>query len=197
MGKSLGQKPSKNITLENLLKKNTLNVVFYNDSFTKTRFFAKIIAKSNTPVFYFDFDLLYSGYVIAEEISLPKNITMISPDSNNLLENLKSVIDKTSKTKSLIVLDSLNGFLNLLEGKSDAARLVNSFVMLLVSSAKDVKSCVIVGSLSKLNDENEWVLYNTGRHVLENDHMTKIQLTQSDNEIIANIHDPDNLILDF
>ena len=40
-------------------------------------------------------------------------------------------------------------------------------------------------------------MYNTGRHVLENDHMTKIQLTQSDNEIIAKIEDPDNLILDF
>jgi hypothetical protein len=56
---------------------------------------------------------------------------------------------------------------------------------------------VIVGSLSKLNDENEWVLYNTGRHVLENDHMTKIQLTQSDNEIVAKIPDPDNLILEI
>jgi hypothetical protein len=197
LGKSLGQKPSKNITLENLLKKNTLNVVFYNNSFTKTRFFAKIIEKTTTPIFYFDFDLLYSGYVIAEDISLPKNITMISPDSNNLLENLKSVIDKTSKTKSLIVLDSLNGFFNLLEGNSDVARLVNSFVMLLVSSVKGIKSCVVVGSLSKLNDENEWVLYNTGRHVLENKHMTKIQLTQSDNETVAKTTTPDNLILDF
>ena len=69
--------------------------------------------------------------------------------------------------------------------------------MLLVSSAKDAKSCVVVGSLSKLNAEKEWVLYNTGRHVLENDHMTKIQLTQSDNEIVAKTPDPDNLILEI
>jgi len=193
----LSSKPSKNIKLESLLEKNTLNMIFYNDSFVKAGFIAKIISKWNTPIFYFDFDLLYSGYVTAEEIPPPKNLTILSPDSDNLFENLKSVIDKISKTKSLIVLDSLNGFLNLLEGKSDAARLVNSFVMLLVSSAKDVKSCVIVGSLSKLNDENEWVLYNTGRHVLENDHMTKIQLTQSDSEIVAKISDPDNLILEI
>jgi len=193
----LSPKPSKNIKLESLLEKNTLNMVFYNNSFEDKKIFAKIMSKWDAPVFYFDFDLLYSGFVTDEEIHLPKNITILSPDSENLFENLKSVIDKTSKTKSLIVLDSLNGFLNLLEGKSDAARLVNSFVMLLVSSAKDVKSCVIVGSLSKLNDENEWVLYNTGRHVLENDHMTKIQLTQSDNEIIAKIPDPDNLILEI
>ena len=172
-------------------------MVFYNNSFVKAGFFAKIMSKWDTPVFYFDFDLLYSGYVAAEEISLPKNITILSPDGDNLLENLKSVIDKTSKTKSLIVLDSLNGFFNLLEGKSDAARLVNSLIMLLVSSAKDVKSCVVVGSLSKLNDENKWILYNTGRRVLENDHITKIQLTKSENEIVAKIPEPDNLILDF
>tara|TARA_B100000315_G_scaffold238823_1_gene256990 strand:- start:76 stop:594 length:519 start_codon:yes stop_codon:yes gene_type:complete len=172
-------------------------MVFYNNSFVKAGFFAKIISKSNIPVFYFDFDLLYSGYVTAEEIPLPKNITILSPDNDNLFENLKSVINKTSKTKSLIVLDSLNGFFNLLEGKSDAARLINSFIMLLVSSAKDVKSCVVVGSLSKLNDENEWVLYNTGRHVLENDHITKIQLSQSDNKIVVKTPDSDNLILEI
>ena len=193
----MSAKPSKNIKLESLLKKNILNIIFYNDSFVKTGFFAKMMSKWNTPVFYFDFDLLYSGYVTAKEIPLPKNITILSPDRDNLVENLKLVIDKTSKTKSLIILDSLNGFFNLLEGKNDAARLVNSFVMLLVSSAKNAKSCVVVGSLSKLNDEKEWVLYNTGRHVLKNDHITKIQLTQSDNEIVAKIPDPDNLILDF
>jgi len=155
------------------------------------------MSKWDTSVFYFDFDLLYSGYVTAGEISSPKNITILSPDRDNLVENLKLVIDKTSKTKSLIVLDSLNGFFNLLEGKKDTARLVNSFIMLLVSSVKDVKSCVVVGSLSRLNDENERVLYNTGRHVLENDHITKILLTQSNNEIVAKTSDPDNLILDF
>ena len=193
----MSAKPSKNIKLESLLKKNILNIIFYNDSFVKAGFFAKIMSKWDTPVFYFDFDLLYSGYVTAKEIPLPKNITILSPDRDNLVENLKLVIDKTSKTKSLIILDSLNGFFNLLEGKNDAARLVNSFVMLLVSSAKDAKSCVVVGSLSKLNAEKEWVLYNTGRHVLENDHITKIKLTQSNNEIVAKTSDPDNLILDF
>ena len=172
-------------------------MVFYSDSFVKAGFIAKIMSKWDAPIFYFDFDLLYSGYVIAEEIHLAKNITIFSPDSDNLLEKLKSVIDKTSKTRSLIVLDSLNGFFNLLEGKNDAARLVNSFIMLLVSSVKDAKSCVVVGSLSRLNDENKWVLYNTGRHVLENDHITKIKLTQSNNEIVAKTPDTDNLILDF
>ena len=94
-------------------------------------------------------------------------------------KDLKSVIEEISSTKSLVIIDSLNGFFNLLEGKKDTGRLINSFLMLLVSSAKHTKSTVIVGALSKLNDENKFILYNTGRHVIENKHFTKVQLTSS------------------
>ena len=107
-------------------------------------------------------------------------------------EDLKSVIEKISKTRSLVIIDSLNGFFNLLEGKKDLGRLINSFLMLLVSSAKHTKSTVIVGALSKLNDENKWILYNTGRHVIENDHFTKIQLTRSENNILTKTLNSDN-----
>ena len=63
--------------------------------------------------------------------------------------------------------------------------------MLLTSSAKNVNSIVVVGSLSKLINENEWALYNTGRHVIENKHMTKIQLTESNGNIIVKNLKPD------
>ena len=82
--------------------------------------------------------------------------------------------------RSLIIIDSFNGFFNHIEGKKDTGRLINSFLMLLVSCAKHAKSTVIVGILSKLNDENERVLYNTGRRVMENEHFTKIQLTRTE-----------------
>ena len=91
----------------------------------------------------------------------------------------KPVIEKISNTESLVIIDSLNGFFNLLEGKKDIGRLINSFLMVLVSSAKHTKSTVLIGALSKLNDENKFILYNTGRHVIENKHFTKIQLTGS------------------
>ena len=63
--------------------------------------------------------------------------------------------------------------------------------MLLTSSAKNVNSIVVVGSLSKLINENEWVLYNTGRHVIENKHMTKFQLTETNGNIIVKNLKPD------
>ena len=64
--------------------------------------------------------------------------------------------------------------------------------MLLVSSGEYTKSTVIVGILSKLNDENKWILYNTGRRVIDNEHFTKIQLIRSENSILTKVLNPDN-----
>ena len=171
--------PKKTIS-QNTLKQNTTNMILYEDSFVKTAFFTKEISNWETPVFYFDFDLQYTGFVRAGKTPTPKNLTLFyCQENDSLRKDLKSVIEKISSTKSLVIIDSLNGFFNLLEGKKDIGRLINSFLMLLVSSAKHTKSTVIVGALSKLNDENKFILYNTGRHVIENKHFTKIQLTGS------------------
>tara|TARA_Y100000310_G_scaffold79880_1_gene76560 strand:+ start:87 stop:635 length:549 start_codon:yes stop_codon:yes gene_type:complete len=164
---------------------NTANMIFYEDSFAKTSFFTKEVPSWETPIFYFDFDLQYTGFVNAGIIPSPKNLTLLYPKNDSLREDLKYVIEKISRTKSLVVIDSLNGFFNLLEGKKDIGLLINSFLMLLVSSAKHSKSTVMVGILSRPNDEGKWVLYNTGRRVLENKHFTKIQLTRSENNVLA------------
>jgi len=181
-----------NSSIQNILEQNTTNMIFYEDSFAKTSFFTKEISNWKTPIFYFDFDLQYTGFVSAGITSPLKNLTLLYPENGSLREDLKSVIEKISKTRSLVIIDSLNGFFNLLEGKKDLGRLINSFLMLLVSSAKHTKSTVIVGALSKLNDENKWILYNTGRHVIENDHFTKIQLTRSENNILTKTLNSDN-----
>ena len=180
-----------NLQLEDTLEHNTLNVVFYENSFTKITFFVKIMSELSIPIFYLDFDLLYSGFVKSGQIPLPKNTTLLCPNADNLHENLRSVIDKTSEKKSLVIIDSLNGFFNLLEDRKDTGQIINSLIMLLVSSAKNANSVVVIGSLSKLINENEWVLYNTGRHVMENKHMTKIQLTESNGNIIVKNLEPD------
>jgi hypothetical protein len=160
----------KKTAIQNTLKQNTANMIFYEDSFMKTAFLTKEIPNWEIPIFYFDFDLQYTGFVSAGVTSPLKNLTLLYPEN----------------------IDSLNGFFNLLEGKKDLGRLINSFLMLLVSSAKHTKSTVIVGALSKLNDENKWILYNTGRHVIENDHFTKIQLTRSENNILTKTLNSDN-----
>ena len=170
----------KNTPTQNILKQNTPNMVLYEDSFVKTAFFTKEISNWEIPIFYFDFDLQYTGFVRAGRTPTLKNLTLFyCQENDSFRKDLKSVIEKISSTKSLVIIDSLNGFFNLLEGKKDVGRLINSFLMLLVSSAKHAKSTVLVGALSKLNDENKPILYNIGRHVIENKHFTKIQLTSS------------------
>jgi len=99
---------------------------------------------------------------------------------------------KKFQRKALVIIDSFNGFFNILEGEKDIGRLINSFLMLLVSSGEYTKSTVIVGILSKLNDENKWILYNTGRRVIDNEHFTKIQLIRSENSILTKVLNPDN-----
>ena len=186
------QKSSEEIDVKNVLEQNRLNAVFYEDSFAKTSFFTKIIPDWNIPIFYFDFDLLYSGFVKAETISCPKNVTIISPDSASLRDTLKSVIQKISETKSLVIIDSLNGFYNMFDEEKDVGRLINSIIMMLTSSTKISKSLIIIACLSKLNDENNWVLYSTGRHMIDSEHMTKIRLDKLNSIVTASILNADN-----
>ena len=182
----------KKTAIQNTLKQNTANMIFYEDSFMKTAFFTKEIPNWEIPIFYFDFDLQYTGFVSAGVTSSLKNLTLLYPENNSIREDLKSVIGKISTKRSLVIIDSFNGFFNHLEDEKDIGRLINSFLMLLVSSGKHTKSTIIVGALSRLNDENKWILYNTGRHVIENDHFTKIQLTRLENNILTKILNSDN-----
>ena len=133
----------------------------------------------------------YTGFVRSGMTPEMKNLTLLSPENGSLRETLKAVIEKVSTERSLIIIDSLNGFFNILEANKDLARLINSFLMLLVSAARNTKSTVMVGILSKLN-EDKWVLYNTGRSVIDNSHFTKIQLTRKENDMFVTLLNADN-----
>ena len=180
-----------NSKIENILEQNLLNIIYYENSFAKTKFLIKTIEKWDIPIFYLDFDLLYSGYVKANMVPTPKNVTLLWPNGENFRENLESIIKKISMTRSIVVIDSLNGFFNVLND-DDAGMLINSFIMMLASSAKNTKSIILVGSLSKLNEENEFVLHSSGRHVIDNKHMEKIQLVESEDLLKINILNFDN-----
>ena len=182
----------KKTTVRNALKQNTTNMIFYEDSFTKTSFFTKEISNWKVPIFYLDFDLQYTAFVKSGITQELENLNLLHPENGSLREGLKSVIAKISREKSLIIIDSLNGFFNILEGNKDLGRLVNSFLMLLVSAANHTKSTIIVGTLSKLNEDGRWVLYNTGRSVIDNEHFTKIQLTRKENNTFAMLLNSDN-----
>ena len=182
----------KKTTVRNALEQNTTNMIFYDDSFTKTSFFTREVSNCKVPIFYIDFDLQYTGFVKSGITQEMENLNLLHPENGSLREDLKSIIAKISREKSLIVIDSLNGFFNILEGNKDLGRLINSFLMLLVSAANHTKSTILVGALSRLNEEGRWVLYNTGRSVIDNEHFTKIQLTRKENNEFAALLNSDN-----
>ena len=181
----------KKTTIRNVLEQNTTNVIFYEDSFTKTSFFTREISNWKIPIFYLDFDLQYTGLVKSGIAQETENLTLLCLENGNLRETLQSVITKISMERSLIIIDSLNGLFNILEGDKDLGRLVNSFVMLLVSAAAHTKSTIMIGILSKLN-QDRWVLYNTGRRAIDSEHFIKIQLARKENSTLATLLNPDN-----
>ena len=181
----------KKATIRNVLEQNTANMIFYEDSFAKTSFFTNEISNWKIPIFYLDFDLQYTGFIKSGMTKEMKNLTLLCPENGSLREGLKSIIANITNERSLIIIDSLNGLFNVFEGQNDIGRLVNSFLMLLVSAANHTKSTIMVGILSKLN-EDRWVLYNTGRAVIDNKHFTKIQLTKKENNTLATLLNSDN-----
>ena len=181
----------KKTTIRNVLEQNTANMIFYEDPFTKTSFFTNEISNWKIPIFYLDFDLQYTGFIKSGMTKEMENLTLLCPENGSLREGLKSIIANITNERSLIIIDSLNGLFNVFEGQNDTGRLVNSFLMLLVSAANHTKSTIMVGILSKLN-EDRWVLYNTGRAVIDNKHFTKIQLTKKENNTLATLLNSDN-----
>ena len=181
----------KKATIRNVLEQNTANMIFYEDSFAKTSFFTNEISNWKIPIFYLDFDLQYTGFIKSGMTKEMENLTLLCPENGSLREGLKSIIANITNERSLIIIDSLNGLFNVFEGQNDTGRLVNSFLMLLVSAANHTKSTIMVGILSKLN-EDRWVLYNTGRAVIDNKHFTKIQLAKKEYNTLATLLNSDN-----
>ena len=69
--------------------------------------------------------------------------------------------------------------------------------MLLVSMANQTRSNVLFVSMARKNDEKEWVLSPTSRHILENKKMTKVLLKKEKFEFSLQILNEDNTVRDL
>ena len=170
-----------------IIELNTLNSIMFSDPFLKTIFLNKLILKTNTPILYLDFDLLYSGYVTSNIISLRNGVTLYRPTKDDWIKTLKTILLKLSENKSMLIMDSLNGLFNLHNEKKDAGRLINSYIMFLSCVAKMSNSCIVLPSIIRKKNDDGWALSITGRHVIESKQMNRIQLDQINSNIIANV----------
>src|SRR3989337_2020904 len=153
-----------------IIELNTLNSIMFSDPFLKTIFLNKLILKTNTPIFYLDFDLLYSGYVTSNIISLRNDVTLYRPTKDDWIKTLKTILLKLSENKSMLIMDSLNGLFNLHNEKKDACRLINSYIMLFSCVAKMSNSCIVLSSITRKKNDEGWALSITCLPVIDNAH---------------------------
>jgi hypothetical protein len=178
--------------IQKMIFSESLNSISFDDAITKTYFFHKLISAIDVPTVYLDFDLLYSGYIASNILSQPSDIGLYQPTEQTWSKLLVQILDEISKEQHVIIIDSLNGFYNIFTNEKDAGRLINSFIMLLVSIGQKTKSVVLVGNLAKFKKDEGWVLLAIGRHVIEINKMNRLVLQKQDSELYLTLLDQNN-----
>ena len=162
------------------MNEKTTTLVFYHNPYTKIKFVNEITNSYKIPIFYVDFDLLFSGYYESQLISEKPNLEIIRPTEQNLLQIISELIKKIASEKSIIIFDSLNGLYTTIKEKPDSGRFIESLLMFLSHSLKFSNSKFFILSLAE-KKEDEWVLSPTKRHILENENVNRLQV-EEDNE---------------
>lgn len=170
----------------------SLNSIVFDDAITKTYFFHKLATISEAPVIYFDFDMLYSGYLAANILRLPQNLVIYQPKEDSWKKLLIEVLDLVSRKQHLIIIDSLNGFHTMMPQQNESGRIINNFVMMLASMAQKSESVVLVGSISKFKKESGWVLSGFGRRVIDVEKMNRFWVRAQNSKIQLLLVDQQN-----
>ena len=151
------------INIREEFEKQIQNTILCSEPFYKIEFLNKLINSVEDIVIVVDLDLLLTGYVNSGIIEKKDNITILNPNEGDLKREISETVAKISLKKSLVIIDSLNGFYNILNDKYDSAKFINSCIMLLASIAKKTGSTIIVTSTARRNDSDTWVTTPGGK----------------------------------
>jgi len=152
--------------MKNEFSEKSPSIILCSNPFLKSEFLNRLIESQTIPIFFFDFDLLYSGYVISGMIKKNEPVKIFRPSRKTWEKDLNEIIEKISKQKVLVILDSLNGIYNMFD-ELESARFINAAVMLLSSVARTTKSVILVTAMVIKNENNEWILSPGGRHLMD------------------------------
>jgi len=161
------------------------SIILCSKPFLKSEFLKRLIESQSIPKIFLDFDLMYSGYFISGMI---KNESVeIFRSSRKTWENdLKEIIEKISKQKVLVVLDSLNGIYNMFD-ELESARSINAAIMLLSSVARTTNSLIVVTAMVTKNENKEWILSPGGRHLMDSKKSGMYYLGMSETSLILDL----------
>ena len=169
--------------LEERLIPSSSHLFFYENAFSKIKLIQEITLKQNLPVLYLDLDLLFSGYVKSELLTI-SNLTLFSTLDSKLNEILPKIFTNLTREPHLVIFDSINGLYNTLSNDADSGRLVNAILMLFMKNISFSKSILIISALAG-KKENDWILPN-GRQILENNEMKKFVISDRSKIIFEN-----------
>jgi len=173
------------VQLKNEFSDKNPNIILCSEPFVKSEFLNRLIDSTTFPVIFLDFDLLYSGYVISGMIKKNENVKIIRSSRINLEKDLNEIIERISKEKVLVILDSFNGIYNMFD-ELESARFINATIMLLSSVARHTKSLIVATAMVKKNDSGEWILSPSGRHLIDSKKSGMYGLEISQTSLILN-----------
>ena len=159
------------------------NVILCSEPFLKAEILIELIDSLTFPIIFLDFDLLYSGYVVSEMIKKNENVEIYRPNKTDLKKIISKIAKTISNEKILVIIDSLNGFYNIFDGK-ESGRFINASLMLLSSIARESGSLVIITAITRKNDDGDWILSPGGRHIIDSKKSGMYHLKRTDKSMI-------------
>jgi hypothetical protein len=185
-----------NLNLQTILEQDLINSVFYSDPFLKAGFVSKLVQDTKLEVLYLDLDLLYSGYVVSGILPIKENVSLFRPTTETLYQILKEIIIKASMSQTIIIIDSLNGFFNILNRKKNIGKAIMSIIMLLASISRITKSYLVIASMVRYRKEEGWILSPTGKRLIETKNSKKILLEYGKEGIVLSMsNDSSKLVI--
>ncbi|MEM2785219.1 MAG: hypothetical protein QXW37_08720 [Candidatus Nitrosotenuis sp.] len=180
--------------IRKLILSSPLGSISFENAITKTYFFHKIAAITEIPTIYFDFDLLYSGYLAANILQQHENTTVHQPKEDTWKKLLAETLDQISQKRCLVIIDSLNGFFTVLADQKNGGKLINNALIMLASIGQKADSTILVGSISKYKKDEGWVLSAIGRHIVKVDRMNHFSVRRQNSSLHLDLVDDHNSI---
>ena len=169
--------------IKNEFELNIPSLVLCSEPFHKEEFLYRLMNSIENQIIFVDMDLLYTGYVESGMIPKKNNVIIFHPEKENWEEKLTEIISKVSKEKFLVVIDSFNGIYNIFDDL-EAARFVNSCIMLLSSLANQTGSSVVVTGMVRKKENVGWVISPGGKQIVKSVKTGVYFIKKSQNDLI-------------
>ena len=192
LDKSPEQILDNNLThIKNEFGKNIPSIVLCSEPFHKAEFLNRLINSIESPIIFVDMDLLYTGYVESRMIHKKDNVVIFHPNKVSWREKLSEIINKVSKEKFLVVIDSFNGVYSIFD-YLESARFINSCIMLLSYVGRQTDSSVVITAMVRKRENKEWILSPGGKQIIKSKKTGVYFLKKiEDNLVINTLEDRD------